>query len=359
MGHIGTDIRDNWTAGRPLVLYGAGGAGRTVARHLRSRGIAVVAFLDAGAAADDIREGLPVYTLADWVKAGRVDEADVIVSVHNPFVDVAAIIDALRSAGFARVLSMVDYINLFPDDPEERDCLLPSAYYDDKEDKINAVRALLSDHLSLNWFDAVLRLRRAGDYGALPVPRLNEQYIPPDLPRWAEPMRFIDCGAYDGDTIEAILHNGYKIKSVAAFEPDPENYMKLATRFADLDAVLLPCGVSSGAGLVRFKGGLGTSSRIGEAGETTIQCVGIDQALPSFAPTLIKMDIEGAELAALRGAERTLRRHRPGLAIAIYHKPEDLWEIPLWLAERNLGYRMYVRGHCHVGYDLILYCRAD
>jgi FkbM family methyltransferase len=354
----GRDIRDSWTAGRSLVLYGAGNAGRTVARHLRTHGIAVAAFLDAGATPGDMRDGVPVYTLADWLKMGRVDQADVIVSIHNPFVDAGAVIDTLRASGFARVLSMIDYINLFPDDPEERDCLLPSAYYDDKEDRINAVRALLSDELSLVWFDAVLRFRRAGDYSALPAPRLNEQYMPADLPRWAEPMRLIDCGAYDGDTIDAMLGNGYNIESVAAFEPEPENYRKLVARFAGLDAVLLPCGVSSGAGLVRFKGGLGTSSRIVDTGETTIQCVGIDEALPSFAPTLIKMDIEGAELAALRGAERSLRSHRPGLAIAIYHKPEDLWEIPLWLAERKLGYRMYVRGHCHVGYEFILYCHA-
>jgi len=94
-------------------------------------------------------------------------------------------------------------------------------------------------------------------------------------------------------------------------------------------------------------------------GNTMIQCVSIDQAVPSFVPTLIKMDIEGAEPDALRGAEATLRRNRPGLAVALYHKPEHLWEIPLWLAGLGLGYRMYLRGHLHSGYELILYCRAD
>ena len=358
LGMVGRDIRDRWAAGRSLVLYGAGAMGRALARRLREHGIAVVALLDAAAVPGEIREGLPVYTLAEWVAAGRVEDVDVIVSIHNPHVDVAAVIDALRAAGFARVLSMVDYVNLFPDDSADRDWLVPSAYYDDKQEQIGAVRAMLADDVSRVWFDAILRLRREGDYHGLPAPLPKEQYIPADLPRWTQPMRFIDCGAYDGDTIALMLQEGYDIAAVAAFEPEPDSYARLVARHAGLNAVLLPCGVSSGAELARFDGGRGTSSRIGETGETIIQCVGIDEALPAFAPTLIKMDIEGAEPAALRGAERTLRRHRPELAISLYHQPEHLWTVPLWLAGCALGYRMYLRGHCHSGYELVLYCRA-
>jgi FkbM family methyltransferase len=358
-GDTGLDFREGLIASRSLVLYGAGGAGRSLARRLRARGFSVAAFLDVAAAPGEIREGLPVYTLADWVKANDVDGSDVIVSIHNHYVDVAPILDTLRSSGFGRVMSMVDYVNLFPDDPDERYWLAPSTYYTDKHDLITRARALLFDDLSRVWFDAALRLRREGDYHALPAPRPEQQYIPADLPRWPEPMRLIDCGAYDGDTIQLLLDNSYDLEAVIALEPEKDNYAKLAARFEDLNAVFLPCGVSSSAGLAQFHGGLGESSRIGEIGETTIQCVSIDEALPSFAPTLIKMDIEGAEPAALSGAEQTLRRHRPGLAIAIYHRPQHLWEIPLWLAERSFGYKMYLRGHYHTGFDLILYCRAD
>jgi hypothetical protein len=104
----GLDIRERWAASRSLVLYGAGSLGRSLARRLRERGIAVAAFLDAGAGPDDVREGLPVYTLAQWANAGRADGSDVIVSINNGLVDVAPIIETLRSSGFARVLSMVD-----------------------------------------------------------------------------------------------------------------------------------------------------------------------------------------------------------------------------------------------------------
>jgi FkbM family methyltransferase len=189
---------------------------------------------------------------------------------------------------------------------------------------------------------------------------LDDQYMPVDLPRWVEPMRLIDCGAYDGDTLEALLGVGYRIEAVAAFEPDPKNYAKLAARPRDFNAVYVPCGVSSTTKFVRFDAGHGISSRINESGgDSNIKCVTIDEVLPSFGPNLIKMDIEGAEPEALLGAERTLRCHRPGLAISLYHQPDHLWEIPLWLARLDLGYKMYIRGHRHCGYDMVLYCRVD
>jgi FkbM family methyltransferase len=171
-------------------------------------------------------------------------------------------------------------------------------------------------------------------------------------------MRMIDCGAYNGDTLDALMGAGYQIEAVAAFEPDPNNYAKLAARPHNFNAMFLPCAVSSSASLVPFDSGHGTSSRIDQRGQLTVQCVTIDEVLPSFAPNLIKMDIEGAEPDALLGAERTLRRYRPGLAISLYHQPDHLWEIPLWLGGLNLGYKMYIRGHYHCGHEMVLYCRV-
>jgi len=348
-----------WAADRPVVLYGAGNAGRTVARNLMAKGVTVAAFLDAGAAVGESRDGIRVYTLAEWMKSRQPEKFNVLVSIYNPYVDIVPIIDQLRAAGFSRVLSMIDYVNFCPDDKENRLWLAPSAYYFGKEERIEAARSLLADDCSREWFEGALRVRRAGDWHALPRARLGDQYVPVDLPRWVEPMRLIDCGAYDGDTLDAVLRDGYRLEAVAAFEPDPHNYAKLAARPRDFNAMYLPCGVSSSTSLVQFDAGHGINSRIDASGELTIQCVTIDEALPSFAPNLIKMDIEGAEPNALLGAERTLRRHRPGLVIALYHRPSHLWEIPVWLAGLNLDYKMYIRGHCHCGYDMVLYCRVD
>jgi hypothetical protein len=97
------------------------------------------------------------------------------------------------------------------------------------------------------------------------------------------------------------------------------------------------------------------ASHINEQGETTVQTVALDQALPNFAPDFIKMDIEGAEPQALDGARQLIDRYRPRLAISAYHRPRHLWELLLQLQRWDLGYRFHLRGHSFNGFDTVLY----
>jgi hypothetical protein len=83
--------------------------------------------------------------------------------------------------------------------------------------------------------------------------------------------------------------------------------------------------------------------------------VSIDDALHGFSPNFIKMDIEGAELAALLGARRTIHDCRPGLAICLYHHPAHLWQIPNLIRSWNLDYRFYLRVHSNNGFELVMY----
>ncbi|HPE80842.1 MAG TPA: hypothetical protein PKZ35_12640 [Gammaproteobacteria bacterium] len=47
---------------------------------------------------------------------------------------------------------------------------------------------------------------------------------------------------------------------------------------------------------------------------------------------------------------------QPLLAICVYHKPEDLWELPLLISEINPNYDMHLRVHSHMGLSTVLYC---
>jgi FkbM family methyltransferase len=273
---------------RPLLIYGAGKLGREVALRLRSRGILIEAFIDASAGPGEIRDGISVYRLYDWAANKRPEDFSILVSIHNPYVNVAPILGELRSAGFAEVLTMPDYVNALPGDLRSLFWIAPSDFYSDKTAKIQAAAGLLADEVSRAWFDANMKLRQTGDYAALPEPSSEDQYVPADIQRWRDPMRLIDCGAFDGDTIDTLMRNGYALEGAAAFEPDQQNYAKLAGRFRELNAVFLPCGVSSATEMLRFDSGHGTSSRIDRDGGVAIQCVTIDEALPVFCPTLIK-----------------------------------------------------------------------
>ena len=70
---------------------------------------------------------------------------------------------------------------------------------------------------------------------------------------------------------------------------------------------------------------------------------------------VIKMDIEGAEMSALTGASRLIRELRPRLAISAYHRPEDLWEIPLKLKEQNESYKLFFGHHSPIQWESVYY----
>ncbi len=73
---------------------------------------------------------------------------------------------------------------------------------------------------------------------------------------------------------------------------------------------------------------------------------------------LIKMDIEGSELSALQGGENSLRRWRPKLAISLYHRPEDMFAIPIWLKSLDCRYRFFLDHYSIHQEETVLYATA-
>ena len=69
----------------------------------------------------------------------------------------------------------------------------------------------------------------------------------------------------------------------------------------------------------------------------------------------MKMDAEGAELAILRGAERFISMVRPKLAVSVYHKPADLWELPQFIGALDLNYDFYLRHYSQSITDTVVY----
>ena len=121
----------------------------------------------------------------------------------------------------------------------------------------------------------------------------------------------------------------------------------------------LPLGTWSSNTVLSFGTGSGSSSSIvasGDAEGVSVPVVALDGMFAGAAPNFIKMDIEGAEREALLGASRIIREQRPVLAICVYHRPADLWELPLLIHEINPDYRMYLRAHSHMGLSTVLYC---
>ena len=343
---------------RPTYVYGAGRMGRELLAHFRAQGIEPKTFIDRAAARLSAIDGVPVLAPDDdAIDAGG---GEAVVALHSPGVDIARVVADLRRAGFADVRTLWDECERSGWRPRSPFWLEPHFDWAAHEDPIARARALLADETSRRVFDEQLALRRGGDYAALGAPNPEDQYAPRDLARWRDPMRLVDCGAYDGDTLRALDSHGYALEAFIALEPDPDNYARLIQAWGhDARGRLVAAGAWSSAGTLSFQAGEGGAAHLDENGETTIPVVTLDALCVDFRPTLIKMDIEGAESAALDGATRTLARDRPDLAISVYHRVSDLWNIAIAIDDRKLGYRHFLRSHAHNGFDTVLYAVAS
>jgi FkbM family methyltransferase len=349
--------------GRRIVIYGAGGLGRLVLSGLRANGIEPLAFADRNAPlAPAALEGLPVLSPEDAVRRFGSDSA-FVVAVWNPSLSggVNAITANLTAAGCRRVLPFVWLFWKYP-----RTFLpyylwdLPSRLHEHASE-VREAFVIFPGARSKAEFLRHLTLRLTGDFGSLTPPDAGVQYFPERLFRPREDEYFVDCGAYDGDTLRDLAGwTGGRFRGALACEADPANFASLE-RTISADRRLagrvraLPAAVGRRRSTVRFRAaGLG-SSAISETGEIPVECLPLDDILLDEHPTYIKMDIEGAELDALHGASGSLGRHSPLLAVCTYHTQDHLWQVPLQICALSPGSRLLLRPHCRDGFDLVCY----
>lgn len=191
-------------------------------------------------------------------------------------------------------------------------------------------------------------------------------YFPGDVIRLREDESFVDAGAYTGDTLAGFLKktNG-AFDSVYAFELDDENFEALERMVRGLDERtagrihLYNAGLSDSERAVWFERGTdaGANSRISARlpGMKQAKTVRLSEVLDGKRVSFIKMDIEGAEPDALRGAEELIRKYAPLLAVSVYHEPQHLWEIPFYIRGIDPGYKLYLRHHSMLGFETVCY----
>jgi len=209
---------------------------------------------------------------------------------------------------------------------------------------------LFDDQESINEYNGQVAWRTTLDKKDLPPEHeIEELYFAPDLITFGDDEVFLDCGAYDGDTIASFRKrsNG----QVIAVEPDPDNFEKLKENYPDV--IAYKCAVGARHEQLTFKAGDGPVSCFG--GDSVVECVTIDELLDGHRVTFIKMDIEGAELDALIGARETIINQLPVLAICLYHKPDDIWEIPKYIRSLSDQYNLYLRRYAEGCWEEVCY----
>ena len=340
----------------PILIYGAGVLGREILTYLRGNNTPPAGFVDQRATELLNVEGIPVYSLATAHDQFKQAKVRVVIAIHNFQVPVSKVHGDLTEAGFSHIETLWQFCQSEKWLPDEPYWLAPHHDWRSLQPRINDAYNLLDDEESRKLFAELIVLRTHGDYLGLSGPDPETQYDVPELPDYSQPIRLIDCGAYDGDTIRSLLEKGNTIGDVIAFEPDQDNFKKLKSYLKTLNyGSAVNSGTFDRNGEIRFSGTGSGASHIDQSGDVVISTQKIDEVCADFSPNLIKMDVEGAEAASIRGAVNIIRSCRPALAISIYHKPEDLWDLILMVHQLDLNYQLYIRTHGQNGFDTVLY----
>lgn len=176
---------------------------------------------------------------------------------------------------------------------------------------------------------------------------------------------FIDCGAFNGDTVQLYMNKTQGDCKVYAIEPFRENFQGLMERIScngweeKVFAFNMAVGERAELRSIKYNKGdfemaMNLFREDGEF-EQEVKVRPLDE-ICNEKINYIKMDIEGEEAAALRGAKGLIKKYKPQLMISAYHKVQDLWELPLLIKELNPSYQIYAGHAPGVSMEIEFYC---
>lgn len=350
-----------------FVIYGAGQTGSNFYKAIKAAGSDIDYFIDRYIQKTELF-GKKIYRL-DKTPSKNVT---VLISVPSGEMN---IINELKKVGFTKIVGFMDTLRLFPKILKHF-AKLESLWMTENQNKlindsaIKTFKKLLCDEKSKKLLDRIILFRKTFVPENYILPDNKTQYFPSDLNLFnnIDRLRMIDCGAYNGDTVVSALHQNIEIEYIVSFEPDAnnlsamiDNFQKYLQNSSQTRFIIYPFGIWKETTTLKFNS-CGPSSSVllkKDAKENilSVPVTSIDETMAFASPNYIKMDIEGAEQEGIIGAKHTILSHKPVLAISLYHKPEDLWEIPLLIENISPNkYNMYIRIHAHFCRETVLYC---
>jgi FkbM family methyltransferase len=348
--------------GRLTYIYGTGKFAPRIKEVLQKENIEVLAFLELNKKISSF-EQIPVIQSDNFEKLDKI--LPVIVGLGNPQADIQVVTSSLEESCF-RIINPIQFaVSAFNSGHKFENYWLTGdmSIYSKNEKEIEFARSLLSDEKSKVIFDSILKYRKTGEVFFLPERyEVKFQYLAPDLP-WNEilnkKLHVLDGGAYDGDTYDNFTTTGIQIGSWIFIEPDEVNFSKIISKYKNSqhENYFIQAALSSKNGTARFESlsELNNGSKIHSDGGDSINLINIDSIDFKVSTNFIKLDIEGEELNALKGASKTIAKHRPVLAISVYHLPEHHWEILTFINSLALNYNFYLRVHGEQTFDVVLY----
>ena len=348
------EIDETWErlSENPIVLYGAGAVGVDVANTFAHYGIEILCFCDKYKKGIQKDTGLPI--ISPQMLLVEYKNALIVISTIY-FAD--EIKNELQELGVpeTRVFSEF-FLNMHTLSPGAVESILGgyeraySLFCDEKSKKI--IMGRLQCYMTKK---PLIPMHMAH----LETSPLKSQYFESDVVPLLNDEVFVDGGMYTGDTAEIFfdISNG-EYRHYYGFEPDKKNCAEAVKRLSkETNVTVVAKGLWGCECQLKFSGDLMASSRLDENdGSFLVDVTALDVFFSDRPPpTFIKMDIEGAELEALKGSEYLIRNYKPKLAICAYHKPEDIYLLSELIASYRGDYKFYLRHYTNSLNETVLY----
>ena len=368
------EATDVWTtlaqADKPIILYGMGNGADKVLDELEKRHIKAAGVM----ASDDFcryqeYRGFTVQKQRDFEEQFRLlgYASNIDTIPQSPFGDSSLsqrepndfIIALCFGSSLPDVMAHIRHVAeqhklLVPNIPVAGESIMDDRFIAQYRQEIKHAYSLLADEQSRKVFKGALDFYYTGELKYLDMIESDKDEVFANILRLRE-ERYLDLGAYRGDTVDEFLHYTDGYRSITAVEPNPKNYKKLCEHIGTIEyATALNAGIADRVGTMTISKKAGRMPVLGDTNGVEIPVTTVDMI--DCSPTYIKIDIEGMESQMLTGAKQTLRALEPKLNLAAYHRTEDFFSLINRLHEINPDYRIYLRKHPYIPcWDLNIY----
>lgn len=340
----------------PVVLYGAGVLGKRLIQICRNQGIEPILCDSNEEKINSDGMGIKVSSFEDILKKHK--KMNVIICSMRFFKEIESYLLQYIPKEYIFYLEDKHIFDGVWYEPDVYHSFLLTY-----KEQLNGIFDKLEDEKSKEVMSYMIKAHYTGNISCFEEIYSPDQYFPEGIIKLNEEEVFVDGGAYVGDTLEKFIEKvDARYKRTYSFEPtkaifDEMVLLKENKYQNDPRIQLFQKGLHSQnqtIGFMEYDEQAYSNTIIDNDEGARIEVVAVDQVIDEEV-TFIKLDIEGAEIEALKGARNTILKSKPKLAISIYHKYDDILTIPEYIMSLGLDYKLYLRHHGRNSCETVLY----
>jgi len=334
---------------RPVLMYGMGNGADKIISYLEKYGVVVDDFF----ASDEFVRG-------HFFHGKKVLKFSEARQKYDDFIILLSFASSLPDVLERFYLLDKNFEMYAPDVPVTGNNLFTESFYNENINNFKLARSLLEDDESKRIFDEVVEYKLTAKISHLKNAISDKNEIIKNILRPKSYHLCADLGAYNGDTAKEMLRYFQNVEKIVCLEPDPRNFRKLLSFAGEESKVeVYEAGAWSNDTVLKMDQSGNRNANVFNQTSSKLKDVNmrsLDSVLDGRKVDYIKFDVEGAEREALLGAKNSIIEFKPDMLISMYHRSEDMFDLPILVNCICPDYKLYLRRFEYVpAWDLNLY----